>query len=115
MRGFTQLLRISPRDERLASSPITVIVAAGATRIINFFNEFLGMASSVIFINRDAANAMTIILNNDRSNAFTIPANGSFTLSEQWVEQVEITAGAAGVVIVNAQMVLGKDIGLSEI
>ena len=115
MRGFTQQLRISPRDQRLPSSPITVIVAAGATRIINFFNEFLGMASSVFILNRDAVNTIQIIINNDRANAFTLPANASYTISDQWVEQIEIVAGAAAVTVVNAQMVLGKDIGLSVI
>lgn len=115
MRGFTQQLRISPRDQRLPSSPVTVIVAAGATRIINFFNEFLGMASSIFILNRDGVNAITIILNNDRINAFTIPAGASYTASDQWIEQIEIVAGAVAVTSVNAQIVLGKDIGLSVI
>jgi len=115
MRGFTQQLKISPTDSRLPSYPITVIVAAGATRIINFFNEFIGMARSVFILNRDAANTVTLIINNDRANSFTIPANASYTISDQWVEQIEIIAGAAAVTVVNAQMVLGKNIGLSAI
>ncbi len=115
MRGLTQQLKISPRDQRLPSYPITVIVAAAANRIINFFNEFLGMATAVFILNRDGANAVTIVINNDQSTSFTIPANASYTINDQWVEQIEVTAGAAAVTVINAQMVLAKDIGLSEI
>jgi len=115
LRGFTQQLRISPRDTRLPSHPITVSVPVATTRIVNFFNEFLGMASSIQILNRDGTNAVTIIINNDRINAFTIPASASIAFSDQWIEQVEVVSGALGVTIIFAQITLGKDIGLSVI
>ena len=115
MRGFTQQLRISPRDHRLPSAPIVISVPVATTRIINFFNEFLGMASSVQFLNRDGTNAITIIINNDRNNAFTIPASASIAFSDMWIEQVEVVSGALGVTVVFAQITQGKFIGLSEI
>jgi len=115
MRGFTQQIPVSPLDQRLASHPIVVSVPVSTTRIINFFNEFLGMASSIQVLNRDGTNAITIILNNDRINSFTIPASASITFDSQWMEQIEIVSGAAGVTVVMAQLVNAKDIGLSGI
>ena len=115
MRGFTQLLRISPRDQRLPSAPVTVSVPVATTRIVNFFNEFLGMASSVQVLNRDGTNAITIIINNERINAFTIPAGASIAFSDQWIEQIEVVTGALGVTVIFAQITPGKDIGLSVI
>lgn len=115
MRGFTQQLRISPRDPRLPSAPVVISVPAGVTRIVNFFNEFLGMASSIQILNRDGTNTVLIHINNDRINAFTIPSGASISFSDQWIEQVEVAAGALGVTVIFAQIVPGKDIGLSEI
>ena len=115
MRGFTQQLRISPRDQRLPSAPVIISVPVATTRIVNFFNEFLGMASSLQILNRDGTNAITIHINNDRINAFTIPASASITFSDQWIEQVEVLSGALGVTVIFAQIVPAKDIGLSVI
>lgn len=115
MRGFTQQLKISPRDQSLPSHPITVNIPISTTRIVNFFNEFLGMASSLQVLNRDGTNPITIIINDDRINSFTIPASASISFSDQWIEQIEIVTGAAGVTVLFIQITLGKDIGLSVI
>lgn len=114
MQGFLFLIKKSPRDTTITSRPITVIVGAGATRIVNFFGEFHGIASGLQVINRDGANAITIILNNDRTNAFTIPASGSLGMSDQWIEQIEIVAGAAGVSVLQAQLTPGNELGITE-
>lgn len=115
MRGFSQQLRISPRDSRLPSSPVTINVPVATTRVVNFFNEFLGMASSLQILNRDGTNTVTIIINNDRINTFTIPASASISFSDQWIEQVEVVSGALGVTVLFIQIVPGRDIGLSVI
>lgn len=115
MRGFLFSIKKSPRDPSLTSRPANVVIAAGATRIINFYGEFGGIASGYQVINRDAANAITIIINNDRANSFTIPANGSFGASDQWVEQLEIVAGAAGVSVVTFQYTPINELGIGNV
>lgn len=114
MQGFLFSIRKSPRDTSLTSRPITVSVAVGTTRIVNFYGEFRGIASGLQVINRDGANAITIIVNNDRINAFTIPASGSVGMSDQWIEQIEITSGAAGVAILQAQLTPGNELGIGQ-
>lgn len=81
------------------------IVAAGATDIINFLQQFQGMARGISLLNRDGANAATYILNNDRASAINVPANSLISINDQWIEQIEITAGAAGAVQVTAEIV----------
>ncbi len=114
MQGFLFTIKKSPRDTSLTSRPITISIGAGVTRIVNFYGEFRGIASGLQVINRDGANAITIIINNDRINAFTVPASGSFGMSDQWIEQIEIVAGAAGVTILNAQLTPGKELGVGQ-
>ncbi len=114
MQGFLFYIKKSPRDTGLTSRPIMVSIGAGVTRIVNFYGEFRGIASGLQVINRDGANTITIIVNNDRVNAFTIPASGSFGMSDQWIEQIEIAAGAAGVAILNAQLTPGNELGIGQ-
>jgi len=115
MRGFTQQITLSPQDHRLPSHPITISVPVSTTRVVNFYNEFLAIASSVLVINRDATNPITVIINNDRANSFTIPANGSLSLEQQWVEQIEVVSAALGVVVILGQLVNAKTLGISVI
>ena len=86
----------SPRDLTINSYTIQITVAAATTRIINFHNELRGLCRSVAIINRDAANSNTVIFNNDRINSVSVAANSTFNSNDQWTEQIEITAGAAG-------------------
>lgn len=95
----------SPRDLSIISYPISVTVALGTTQRVNWLQQFSGMARSVNFRNNDGANAATLIINNDRINTVNLPASGTFTLNDQWIEQVEVTAGAAGSVLVTGEVV----------
>lgn len=112
MQGFLFSIKKSPRDTSLTSRPITVSIGAGVTRIVNFYGEFRGIASGLQVINRDGVNQITIIVNNDRINSFKIPASSSLGLSDQWIEQIEIVAGAAGVAVLQAQITPAQEIGI---
>ena len=103
--GAILSIRKSARDLSLISGPIIQTIAIGATTRINYLMQFLGMARSVNFRNNDAANAATLIINNDRTNTINLPASGTFTINDQWVEQVEVVAGAAGTVVVTGEVV----------
>lgn len=105
----------SPRSTEINSWTIPLTVAAGTTRIVNFYGEFRALARSIAFVNRDAANTCLVILNNDRINTFTIAPNSTFNFNDQWCEQVEIVAGAAGAVNLFLEVVPAKELGFSEI
>lgn len=112
MQGIILSLPVGPRSEKVNSYTTSITVGIGLTRIINFKAEFRGIARSIAFVNRDAANTALIIINNDRINTFTIAANSTFNFNDQWCEQVEITAGAAGVVNLFIELVPEKQLGL---
>lgn len=112
MQGLVLSVKKSPRATDLNSYPITVVVPAGATRVINYPSEFVGLASGIQIINRDGANTITITVNNDVINAFTIPASAGISLNDQWVEQIAIVAGAAGTTVVQAQITPSKELGI---
>ena len=82
------------------------------TRIINYPTEFQGLAQGVTILNRDAANVITIIINDDRRNSFTIPGGASISFNDQWIEQVEVVAGAAGVTVVQAGVTPRGELGI---
>ena len=86
----------SPRNTNINSYTIQITVATGTTRIINFHNELRGLCRSFSVINRDGANANTVIINNDRINSVSVASNSTFNANDQWTEQLEVTAGAAG-------------------
>ncbi len=104
MQGLVLSVKKGPRDEKLTSRPITISIPAGTNRIVNYPAEFRALASGVQIINRDGANTITITINNDVINSFTIPASASVGLSDQWIEQIQIVAGAAGVSVLQAQV-----------
>lgn len=112
MQGLILTLSKGPRDDNVRSYTVAITVGIGATRIINFKAEFRGLARSVSFFNRDGVNNATVILNNDRINTFTVASNGTFTLNDQWCEQIEIIAGAAGLVNTFSEIVPESDLGL---
>lgn len=106
----------SPRDtSKFPSHQVTEVVAAGATAVIEFINRFAGLARSVLIMNRDAANVATVIINNDRTNSFAIPAGLAIPINDMWLEQIEVTAGAAGAVNLLIEIVPANRIGISEV
>lgn len=112
MQGLILGLKFGPRDQNLSSYTIPITILAGATRVVNFYAEFHGIARSIEVINRDAANTALVILNNDRINTFTIATSQQQGFNDQWCEQIEITAGAAGAVNLFIELVPNKDLGL---
>ena len=105
MSGIVLAVKTGPRDQTLVSYPKSRQAPAGAVTTISFWQENLALARSVQVINQDSANAATLIINNDVMNPVNIPASSSVGISDQWVEQVQVTAGAAGRCDVLAELV----------
>jgi hypothetical protein len=95
----------SPRDLTLISYPISEQVTAGVTRIISFPNFYNGLARGVVISNRDGANAALIRINGISTAQIRIPPSGSFAFNDQWVTDLEIIAGAAGITDVVCEVV----------
>jgi len=102
----------SPRAAQITVYPIVVSVAAATTRIIHYPTEFQGLAQGVLILNRDAANTITIIINDDRRNSFTISGGASIAFNDLWIEQIEVTAGAAGVTIIQAGVTPRRELNI---
>jgi hypothetical protein len=113
MRGYLFQITKSPRAVDITSKPGTIIIPAGTSRTIEFANEVWGICSGFQVINRDGANTITITINNDTVNAFTIPASAAFGANDQWIEQLTIAAGAAGVSVLNFQYTPLNELGLA--
>jgi len=90
------------------SIPITVPL--GTTRVINFPTEFNGVCSSIAIQNQDAGNAAIAIINNDRINSFSVLNGSPVSLGEQWIVQVEVTAGAAAAVLLVCEIVPSSEV-----
>ena len=84
--------------------PVRVICAAGATTGISFPDQFLGRAISLKISNNDSANAASYDynLNGQFQN---LAASNFSTLDNTVVNYLTITAGAAGTVLVEAQVI----------
>ena len=102
IQGFEVLTK--PKDTSAESSPVFIQVPAGTTRTIVFPTEFNAIAISVAIINRDAANAGSFMVNNSTMTPVNLPASSRENFNDQSVVSVRITAGAAGVVDVFAQV-----------
>jgi hypothetical protein len=98
-------INVAPRDLTLISYPISEQVAAGVTRTISFPNIYNGFARSVVISNRDAANAAFIRINGITSTQIRIPPSGSFAFNDQWVSDLQIISGAAGITDVVCEVV----------
>ena len=84
--------------------PVRVILpAATANQIISFPDRFLGRAVSLKITNNDAANAATYSYNQNSQFA-NLPANAFDTLDGTIVNFLEVNTGAAGTVLVEAQV-----------
>ena len=103
-------IKKSAKDLSTQAYSIPITVPAGTTRIISFPTEFNGICSSVAIQNTDAAANATAIINNDRINAFLV-ANGSpVSMGQQWIVQIEITAGAGGACLVVCEIVPSSEV-----
>ena len=83
--------------------PVRVICAAGATTGISFPDQFLGRAISLKISNNDSANAASYDynLNGQFQN---LAASNFSTIDNTVVNYLTITAGAAGTVLIEAQV-----------
>lgn len=83
--------------------PIRVICPAGVTTSISFPDQFLGRAISLKISNNDSANAASYDynLNNQFQN---LAASNFSTVDGAVVNYLRIIAGAAGTVLVEAQV-----------
>jgi len=103
LNGFT--ISRPPKDLKLFSYPVIVLVAAGATRTIATAEEFNGFAISVQLINQDGTNNALARINGITTPQFNVPASGAVGFDDQWINQIQIVAGALGAVVVMMQMV----------
>lgn len=103
LNGFT--ISVAPRDQTLISYPISEQVAAGVTRVISFPNIYNGLARGVVVSNRDGANAAFIRINGITATQIRIPPSGSFAFNDQWVTDLQVIAGAAGITDVVCEVV----------
>ena len=85
-------------------SPIMVVVPAGVTRTISFPNEFLGIATSLLISNLDAANIATYQIGGAAMPTLTLSTGAFRVIDDTKVKLITITAGAAGAVQVEAQV-----------
>ena len=108
VNGFQ--IKRSPTDQQLVAYPVTFIIAAGVTGAVSFPNQARGFAKSVLFINQDGVNAATIRIDGISAQAINLPASASLAINDQWISMVNIIAGAAGGVIVIAQIVPFRDV-----
>jgi len=108
LNGFT--IQKSPRDNSLLSYPVLQTIAAGTLGVIDTATQFNGIARSISIINQDGTNAATARVNGITTPSFNIPASGQIGFSDQWINQVQVQAGAAGSTIVIFEIVpLGKE------
>ncbi len=85
--------------------PIRIRVPPATTRIISFPDEFLGVAASIAINNEDAANAATYRYGGEALESMNLPASNFRTIDGASVKLLEIVTGAAGPVIVEAQLI----------
>lgn len=99
----------SARRLDLVTHNVTIVVAAGTTRTINFPTEFYGLAVSLDVQNEDGTNAASIQVNETGGTPRNIPASQGRTYSSLPIVQVTIVAGALDIVFVNAEIAEMKD------
>jgi len=100
IQGF--VITTKPKDVTLESFPTVDNIAAGTTATIVYPSQYKGVAISVAIINQDSANTCSISLNG--SAAFNLSASGQFNVNDQNIISVTITAGAAAITNVVAQV-----------
>ena len=108
LNGFT--IAKPPKDLKLFSYPVIVLIPAGVTRTISTPEEFNGYAISVQLINQDGTNNALARINGITTPQFNVPASGSIGFTDMWINQVEIVAGALAAVVVMFQMVAAQEV-----
>jgi len=83
--------------------PIRVLCPAGVQTNISFPDQFLGRAIALKITNNDAANAATYDYNLNRVFA-NLAASSFDTVDSAVVNYMTINAGAAGTVLIEAQV-----------
>jgi hypothetical protein len=83
--------------------PVRVICPAGVTTGISFPDQFLGRAISLKISNNDAANAATYDYNLNGQFA-NLAASSFSTIDNTVVNYLTVNAGAAGTVLIEAQV-----------
>lgn len=83
--------------------PVRVVCAAGATTAISFPDQFLGRAINLKITNNDGANAASYDYNLNATFA-NLAASTFATLDNAVVNYLTVIAGAAGTVLVEAQV-----------
>ena len=83
--------------------PVRVICPAGVTTGISFPDQFLGRAISLKITNNDAANAATYDYNLNGQFA-NLAASSFSTIDNTVVNYLTVNAGAAGTVLIEAQV-----------
>ena len=100
IQGF--VITTKPKDVTLESFPTVDNIAAGTTATIVYPSQYKGVAISIAIVNQDSANTCSISLNG--STAFNLSASGQFNVNDQNIVSVTITAGAAAITNVVAQV-----------
>ena len=83
--------------------PVRVICLAGVTTGVSFPDQFLGRAISLKITNNDAANAASYDYNLNGQFA-NLAASAFATIDNTVINYLTVTAGAAGTVLVEAQV-----------
>ena len=102
IQGFEVLTK--PKDTSAESFPVFIQVAAGTTRTIVFPTEFNAIAISCLIENQDAANAASFMLNSSTNTPINLAASSFRSFDNMNIVSVTVTAGAAGVCDVFAQV-----------
>jgi len=106
--GFN--IKKAPRDQTLQAYPLSDQVAAGITTVFNFPTRFNAVARSILVSNRDGVNAAFIRLNGLASSQIRIPPSASLPINDQWIIQLEVVAGAAGITDVAFEVVPASEV-----
>ena len=102
IQGFEVLTK--PKDTNAESFPVFIQVPPGTTRTITFPTEFNAIAISVLIENQDAANAASFMLNSSTNTPINLAASSFGSFDNMNIVSVTVTAGAAGVCDIFAQV-----------
>jgi len=84
--------------------PVTVVIPAATTQTISFPDNFQGRAVAVKLSNNDGANNATYFWNLNAGQVNILRSSAFDTIDGTSVDYLSITTGAAGNVVVQAQV-----------
>ncbi len=85
-------------------SPVTVVIPAGTTQTISFPDNFLGRAVAVKLSNNDGANNASYFWNLNAGQINVLRTSSFDTIDGTSIDYLTVTTGAAGNVVVQAQV-----------